>query len=98
MRIDVVGKHLSVTDAIRGYAESKAGRLLKIMDLTQQVSYILEAGKTDFHAEVVVDVEKHKDFVANARESDLYAAIDAATDKVARQLGDFKEKLKLGRH
>ncbi|WP_347250567.1 HPF/RaiA family ribosome-associated protein, partial [Zoogloea sp.] len=40
----VVGKHLTVTDAIRAYAESKAGKLTKIMDLTQQVSYVLEQG------------------------------------------------------
>ncbi len=98
MRIDVVGKHLVITDAIRAYAEGKAARLTKIMDLTQQVSYVLEQGKTDFHAEVVVDVEKHDDFVASAHDANLYAAIDAATDKAARQVADFKEKLKLGRH
>ena len=48
-------------------------------------------------AELVVDVEKHDNFVAHARDEDLYAAIDLVIDKAARQLTDFKERLKMGK-
>lgn len=97
MRIDVIGKHIEVTPAIQTYAQNKAERLTKIFDGTQQIKVLLESpqGKaSQFHVEVVVDVVKHDDFIANATESDLYAAIDVAVDKAQRQLRDFKEKLR----
>lgn len=98
MRIDVVGKHLVVTDAIRQYAEQKVEKLLKVFDGTQQIRVLLEETKDkagDFRAEVVVDVVKHKDFIAQATNTDLYACIDQAVDKAQRQLRDYKEKLRL---
>jgi putative sigma-54 modulation protein len=95
MRIDVVGKHLEVTDAIRKYAESKAERLLKYFSGTQQIRIYLETGKKgEFSCEIAVDVVKHKDFIAHATAKDLYAAIDECTDKAQRQVHDFKEKLR----
>ncbi len=97
MRIDVIGKHLEVTPAIQAYAQTKAEKLTKYFDGTQQIKVVLESpsGRAgEFHVEVVVDVVKHKDFVANAVESDLYAAIDVAVDKAQRQLRDYKERLK----
>lgn len=98
MRIEVVGKHMTVTDAIRRYAESKASKLVKFLDLTQQINVFLEEHKrNEFRVELVVDVAKHDDFVATAKAQDLYAAIDLAVDKAARQLTDFKERLKQGK-
>ncbi len=98
MRIDVVGKHMTVTDAIQHYAEQKVEKLLKVFDGTQQIRVLLEETKDkagDFKVEVVVDVVKHKDFIANAVGTDLYACIDGAVDKAQRQLRDYKEKLRL---
>lgn len=97
MRIDVVGKHIEITPAIQSYAEAKAEKVLKVFDGTQQIRVYLESpqGKANtFHVEVAVDVVKHQDFIANAIESDLYAAIDVAMDKAARQVRDYKEKLR----
>lgn len=98
MRIDVVGKHLVVTDAIRQYSEQKAEKLTKIFDGTQQIRFVLEETKDkagDFKVEVAVDVVKHKDFISNSLNTNLYAAIDDAVDKALRQLRDYKEKLRV---
>lgn len=100
MRIDVVGKHLDITEALRGFAEQKAAKLVKHFDDgVQLITVRLEqlAHNKGFHAEVTVDVIKHDDFVANATAPDLYAAIDEAVDKAARQLTDFKEQIKQGK-
>jgi putative sigma-54 modulation protein len=97
MRIDVVGKHLEITPAIREYAEAKCAKLPKVFDGTQQIRVVLEspAGrKNEFNVEIVVDVEKHEDFVSHASGSDLYGCIDDCIDKSQRQLRDFKEILK----
>ncbi len=95
MRIDVIGKHIEVTDAIRKYAEAKAERLVKFFDGTQLITVLFEPIKHGgFDVEVRVDVVKHKDFVARAQDPVLYAAIDTAVDKAQRQIKDFKERLK----
>lgn len=96
MRVDVVGKQIDVTDAIREYAETKAEKLVRYFDGTQLVTVVLDeqTKHKEFFVEVVVDVEKHDNFVAHARHGDLYACIDQAMDKAQRQLHDFKEKLK----
>ena len=96
MRTEIIGKHLEITDAIRAYAEQKSARLVKHYDGVQQITVRLEQSphRKGFAADNVCDVEKHYDFVAKADHEDLYALIDLATDKVARQLTDFKERLK----
>lgn len=98
MRIDVVGRHIEVTDPIREHAESKGEKLSKYYDRIQQITYtIFEADKGGDHkVELVVDVEHHDDFISHASGNDLYGTIDQATQKATRQLTDFKEKFKLG--
>lgn len=98
MRINVVGKHMEVTAAISQHAEAKAGKLTKYYDGLQLVTVRLEEEPhhKGFHVEIVADVEKHDDFVAHAKGTDIYVAIDDAVEKVARQLTDFKERLKKG--
>ncbi|MBX9735690.1 MAG: ribosome-associated translation inhibitor RaiA [Phycisphaerales bacterium] len=99
MRIDVVGKHLEITPAIKSHAEAKAGKLVKHYDGVQLVTVRCEQEPHNkgFHVEIVADVEKHEDFVAHEKHVDLYTAIDGCVDKVARQLTDFKEQLKQGK-
>ncbi|MEM1072102.1 MAG: ribosome-associated translation inhibitor RaiA [Planctomycetota bacterium] len=102
MRIDVVGLGLEVTDAIREHAEGKADKLTRYYDGIQQITVRLRSRDhshhPDFETEITVDVEKHDDFVSTAGGDDLYLSIDAAVQKVSRQLTDFKEKLKLSGH
>jgi putative sigma-54 modulation protein len=101
MRIEVVGRNLEVTPAIREHAESKAQKLTKFYDGIQLITIRLSREdhqhRGDFGVELVVDVQKHDDFVAHAKGEDLYAAIDAAVQKATRQLTDFKEQLKNGK-
>ncbi len=101
MRIEVIGRNLPVTDAIRTHAEQKAEKLTKFYDGIQLITFRLQKEdhqhRATYDVELVVDVEKHDDFVSHAKSDDLYAAIDQVVQKGARQLTDFKEKLKLGK-
>jgi putative sigma-54 modulation protein len=95
MRIDVSGKHMDVTDAIREYAEKKCERLPRYYNGVQSIEVVLEQLPKDaFEVEFRVDVEKHDTFVARDRGEDVYGCIDVASDRMTRQLTDFKEKLK----
>lgn len=96
MRIEVTGKQLEVTPAIREYAESKCGRLPKYYDGVQEIIVVLmqRPHHQEFEVEVRVDVEKHDDFIAHVKGTDIYECIDLSIDKLTRQLTDFKERLK----
>jgi len=101
MRIEVIGRQFQITDAIREYAEKKSGRLTRYLDTVQLITWTISkqsSSPDEYRAEIVIDVEKHAEFVSKATGGDLYASIDAASDKASRQLTDFKEKLKLGNH
>ena len=101
MRIEIIGKNLEVTEAIRQHAEAKAAKLPRFFDGIQLITFRIS--REDHHkhgpfgVDLVVDVEKHDDFVCHADHEDLYTAIDSAVQKSTRQLTDFKEKLKLGK-
>jgi putative sigma-54 modulation protein len=101
MRIDVVGRNLEITPAIRDYAESKAAKLPRYFDgvllTTVTVTKADHQTHGSFGVEFVIDVERHESFVAKATDADLYAAIDQTLAKAQRQLHDFKEKLKQGK-
>ena len=101
MRIEVVGRDVQITDPIRKHAESKASKLTKYFDAVQQITFTISkpdhAHRGPFDVELIVDVEKHDDFVSHATAEDLYGAIDAVVQKASRQLTDFKEKLKMGK-
>lgn len=100
MRIEIKGKHLDLTPAITQYAEQKCQKLTRYYDGVQEITVTLEqATKHDeFSVEVIADVEKHDDFVVHVTAKDVYEGIDVATDKMARQLTDFKERLKNSKH
>jgi putative sigma-54 modulation protein len=98
MRIDVIGRNLAITDAIREHAEGKCEKLLKYFDGVQQIT--LRVSKEDhqqhgtYAAELVVEVVRHEDFVSTSMGDDLYVVIDQVAQKGVRQLTDYKEKLR----
>ncbi len=97
MRIDVVGRNVPVTDAIRQYAEGKAGKLTKyfenaVQSIALTVSKVNAAHHGDFDVELIIDVEHHDDFISHAKGADVYAAIDLVVEKGERQLRDYKEQ------
>ncbi len=101
MRIDVVARNIELTDALKDFATAKAGKLTKYFDGIQAIRVTLS--KDDHHkhgtfgAELIIDVEKHEDFVSREHDKDMYAAIDLVVEKGERQLRDFKEMLKDGK-
>ncbi|MFT5424871.1 MAG: putative sigma-54 modulation protein [Phycisphaerales bacterium] len=101
MRIEVIGRQFDITDSIREYAEKKSERLTRYLDTVQLITWTIgkqSSGPDEYWVEIVIDVERHAEFVSKAISGDVYASIDAASDKASRQLIDFKEKLKQANH
>lgn len=99
MRVEVVGRQVHVSDAVRAHAESKVEKLTRYFDGIQLITCAIS--KPDHHhlfrVELVVDVEKGDDLVSHADNEDLYTALDLAVGKSQRQLTDYKERLKQGK-
>ncbi len=101
MRIEVVGRHMAITDAIRQHAEEKTEKLTRFFDRIQLVTWTLAHRTTSsgdaFDVELIVDVEHHDDLVSKDTGPDLYAVIDAVQHKGIRQLTDLHDKVKLNK-
>jgi putative sigma-54 modulation protein len=93
MQINISGRHLEVTDALRDYVISKIERLDHHHDRITNAHVILSVDKLEQKAEATLHVSG-KDLFADSSDSDLYAAIDSLADKLDRQLIKHKEKMR----
>jgi putative sigma-54 modulation protein len=92
MQLSVSGHHIEVTDALRSYVDTKFDRLERHYDHMTNVHVVLSVEKLIHKAEATVHISGAEIF-ADADADDLYAAIDALTDKLDRQIVKHKEKL-----
>ncbi len=90
MSFQLTGVHLEITETIREYVEKKIGKALKNVDDLISVSVTLSVEKLLQKTEVNLELAGKKLHV-EAAENDLYAAIDAASDKLNRVLVKHKE-------
>ena len=92
MNLNITGHHLDVSPAIRDYVTSKLDRVVRHFDHVTATHVILSVEKLVQKAEVTLHV-RGKDIHVEAQDGDLYAAIDAMTDKLDRQVLKHKEKV-----
>lgn len=92
MQINISGRHLEVTPALRDYVHTRVERLERHFDGITNVQVTLTVEKQRQSAEAILHItggEVH----ANAEHEDMYAAIDQLSDRLDRQLLKHKEKL-----
>ncbi len=98
MAITVTGRKTSVTPALKDYVDEKIGRALEVFERgAMDAEVVLRAEKNPSNpksgvCEVTVRAKGAVIRVAEA-ETDMYAAIDVAADKVTRQLRKYKTKV-----
>ncbi|MBX5476986.1 MAG: ribosome-associated translation inhibitor RaiA [Clostridia bacterium] len=92
MNLQLHGKNIDVTPALREYAEKKLSRLGKYFDepLHVQVSFEVERGR--HLVEVTVPVSG---YILRGEEAtgDMYASLDRVWDKLERQIHKYKTRL-----
>ncbi len=97
MQIHLSPRHLTLTAAIHGHVASKISHLEEIVEniLAAHVVLIHDEKRNPsraFHVKVHLAVPG-PDIYAEDAESDLYAAIDKVTSKLARQLRKRKTRI-----
>ena len=97
MNLNLSGRHLDITPAIRSYVLEKLGRVTRHFDHVIDLNVILSVDKLQQKVEASVHVAG-RDIHCEAIDADMYAAIDALADKLDRQILKHKEKLTVRRH
>lgn len=93
MQIQITGRHLEVTPALKQYVEEKLSKLNNHFDHIIAVRVILSVEKGKQMAEAVINVPG-TEFVAKSDSQDMYATIDMLQDKLDVQVRKHKQKLK----
>ncbi len=92
MKIDVTGRQMDVTPALRQFAEEKLGKLDKVLDGPVEAHLVLAINKHRHSAEVKL-VSRNVVLSCAAETGDLYASIGEAVDKLERQALKHKERI-----
>ena len=92
MQINLSGRHLNITPALRSYVATKFNRIERHFDHVIPAHVVLSVEKERKKAEASIHVNRGNLF-ADAEHNDMYAAIDRLIDKLDRQVKKHKEKL-----
>ena len=98
MNLTISGHHLEVTPALRNYVTTKLDRITRHFDQVVGIRVLLTVEKLKDkerrqRAECMIHV-KGGDIFAESTHEDLYAALDDVADKLHRQVGNHKDRLK----
>lgn len=97
MSLNITGKNMDLTPAIKEYVAAKVEIFHSHVDSITQIDVEIDAnthhrnGEDVFHVRMNVQVP-HELIHIEEEQGDVYAAIDACKDRVDRQLRQYKEK------
>lgn len=91
MQIIVRGTNIAVTPGLRQHAEKKVGRLARLLRDSAKVEVIQHVQREFQEVEIIVQLDGVT-LRAKDRTTDMYASIDAAADKIERQLKRLKDR------
>ncbi|MFP4105610.1 MAG: ribosome hibernation-promoting factor, HPF/YfiA family [Phycisphaerae bacterium] len=94
MNITIEAPHMQLTDSIKEYVESKISKLTRLYEGIQSIEVILDVEADSPRVEIIAKARKKHTFVANHRDTDMYAAVDVCTDKVLQQVRRHKDKVR----
>lgn len=91
MKMDITGRNIDITPAIREFTQEKISRLDRWIDELMEVHVVLSVEKHRHNAELVVKA-RHHTFTGADETGDMYASIGNAVDKIDKQARRQKDK------
>ena len=84
MKLDLTGRNIEITPAIRDFTTDKLARLSKWIDEIIETHVILTVEKHRHNAEIVIK-GRHHTFTGTDETGDMYASIGNVVDKIEKQ-------------
>ena len=97
MSLNISGRHLEITPAIREYVLNKMARISRHFDNVIDTQVVLSVEKLEHTAEITMHL-RGKDIHCEATDENLYASIDLVADKIDRQVIKYKTKVQNHAH
>ena len=91
IQLDITGRHVDVTPALREFAEEKLSKLERLLEGPLEAHVVLIIEKHRHIAEIQVK-SRSAVFSGSEETGDLYASIGEVVDKLERQAQKHKEK------
>ncbi|HWP46963.1 MAG TPA: ribosome-associated translation inhibitor RaiA [Candidatus Limnocylindrales bacterium] len=91
MQINITGRHLEITNALREYVTTKIEKLGKYLHIVE-AHIILSVEKYRHMAEVTLQAKRTK-IHGQEETGDMYQAIDSVIDKIEKQIKKRKGKI-----
>jgi putative sigma-54 modulation protein len=92
MQVNITFRHLDPTDALKAHVRERVEHVKRYIDRPSEAHAVLHVENLDHHAEITVKAGRFL-LRGTGKSQDMYASIDAAADKIQRQLKKHKEKL-----
>jgi putative sigma-54 modulation protein len=92
MQVNITFRHLEPTEALKSHVKARVEHVQRYIDRPSEAHAVLHVENLDHHAEITVKAGRFL-LRGTAKSQDMYASIDAAADKIERQLKKHKEKL-----
>lgn len=93
MQITTTFRHMESSEPLKAYAQEKLDKVQKYIDEPIVAQVFLTVEKIRHIAEITITA-KGITIKASEETNDMYAALDAVTDKIERQLRRYKERIK----
>ena len=92
MQVNITFRHLDSTEALKSHARDKVAHIQRYIDRPSEAHVVLYVENLEHKADINL---KAGPFLlrGHAKSNDMYASIDAAAEKIERQLKKHKEKL-----
>jgi len=91
MKLDITGRNIEITAALREFTKDKLSKLDKWIDEVIETHVILSIEKHRHMAEIVLKTRHHA-FTGTDETGDMYASIGNAVDKLEKQAHKAKDR------
>jgi putative sigma-54 modulation protein len=92
MQVNITFRHLEPTDALKSHVRDRVAHVGKFIDRPSEAHAVLHVENLDHHAEITVKAGRFL-LRGTGRTENMYASIDAAAERIEKQLKKHKSKL-----
>jgi putative sigma-54 modulation protein len=98
MNIKITARHFNLSETLKNFIESEMLELDKYnLDIVSK-SVILDKGKKDFSAEIILYIKGNKTVIIENEDKDIYEAFHKAYKKIDKKLAKIADRIKEKHH